>query len=1424
MAYIKTHSNYVLKTEHQKVNGGTVYERDFTTIGGMNQFAAGQTPIYESGNFIITVNNDKSTSRIVNTEKWEKNGDGEVWTLDNTPTGSNEVDDTDDDSKIVLKYDYYDLRDFAYYGSCLELIRSSLTNIILDFPGEMYPRYTTNLLSGGTKEGVTACYTDVSTGSDKQVEIGKHIRRDSNGNVVYVVSYLDNADGETVHTVESASNRTFSGMTAENVIIDYEIDFDSDDASGSLYVLDNPFGIDIYTSLVAERNIDKPLKYFCNGNYKNYELVKGDYESTYALAEWTVESEPNAKGFYCPGDRMAVVLLNFTQYFIAVQVYMGNGGLPYYMIDGDTFSLLCDNDLHIRPLKSFFADFYNSKSGFSKVLLNPNTTPKYTALFHVINENDYGYYAQAKTFEFPKTYGGYNITVSTDSYDGYCQELATIGAYYDEHFCDNLYRSMTHESIKTLDWGDDKSDENKVGGTKMQKALRLFGRGFDEIKSYIDSIANVNNVTYDQVSNIPDYLLTDALELKGWETRNVYPMDLSESIATSGGSVALSSFTSNTTCQDENSELANAFSGGSLTREFYDIVDLKSAPYDISRDERNSYCKYCEDGKIVRDYSGTTCSGDKIQNYSSDQTYSFRAMNKEFIRRLIINSNEILRHKGTIHGVEMILSMFGMHNRAWYKRQTPEMRKRYGDRPYDYEITEYTSFAQPIEESWLSVRDEYRVQWYNTTKKITYDNADGETIPYQGLLCAYEDEDGWYLKNPTFGSEKYTDNVSEAYIDESGNPVKKRKLYPFFDKNEYLDGNPYYQMNGGWRSMRVNKKDMSPVNFLFDKDNNIVSSVPDGSNSLYRETFVSIKAVNTIEELLDLSSFTLSDNETYFVKDTSGAFAVINGILFEVHNDANGYPYVQLRVNDGKVSIGEDFSTETIISIYEPSDSGDTAPYEERIQTIEDKVEGYVFNAYIDIDNAIQFMAQEDDFNGINSFVYMKDGNIVKPDGTTESYTHYFQINDVEFCNSIAVYDDATDSYSAGWRPLKATDSEYMHINAIVNDLKGNNPHNGNMAYDSGHEYFLYFKNLFKYSYENDLIDSRCYRNGDNDITDYVYPIGFSGLISDDEFVKDYTSMMVKDRKVHYFGNYFDKDGDYYVYTKDNGVLSNFKKRYGVPESATTFSDYSLNSLISGDTTYSGKTYIDNESGKVDSSTEQIVNNKRMNIKFYLHDDWFTKEGLCELKYIEDVVMHYVTQMLPPTVIVSTDYTTGFIDEVIKDAVDGSLSADTTDLSCEGGSITFSWQNSTTVVYGNGKRETKITVSSSVQNYSANPERTSRDLTFYINSGDADGTILSMTLTQPSCAVDHYDITASTYSYSGGCDDLTHVFPYKAITWYSDGSYSSIDETISVTTEENSFAVGTAEYNGVTKDFTVYNTCETECTLDTQPNVTIDGE
>ena len=136
MAYIKSYSNYVLKSKHQVTNDGTIYERDYTTIGGLGNYTKNQTPIYQTGNFIMTVNNEKVNAKILSNEKWEENANGEIWTYSNVENISSNTEFKD--NKIVLKEDFHSLLDFAYFGSCTELVRTSITDALNKFPGELF--------------------------------------------------------------------------------------------------------------------------------------------------------------------------------------------------------------------------------------------------------------------------------------------------------------------------------------------------------------------------------------------------------------------------------------------------------------------------------------------------------------------------------------------------------------------------------------------------------------------------------------------------------------------------------------------------------------------------------------------------------------------------------------------------------------------------------------------------------------------------------------------------------------------------------------------------------------------------------------------------------------------------------------------------------------------------------------------------------------------------------------------------------------------------------------------------------------------------------------------------------------------------------------------------------------------------------------
>lgn len=1253
--YIKTHSNYVLQSKHQSINDGTIYERDITTIGGVSDFPNGQTPIYRSNNFIVSVRSDNNASNQYNSEKWKENGiSGTVWNLQSISGLTSKVIE-DNDTKIVLKQDYYDLNDFAYYGSLTELFRTSITDIIARFPGELYASRTP---------------------------------------IYYTVTSIDDSE-----------------MVEEKVVLGGE----------DLGELSNPFGIDIHSKSPVEGSDE--LKYFANGGYANYEIISGG--STTEIDEWistwyyfeknpnstssadtyicytattsssTIEQSTSSYPYPCKGDKYAdIVIKGKNGVECNISAWIGDNNEIYYLHKAFTGECLYDSisyldncetvlyseespspiyhdsyDWHIRPKEKFLNKFYNDCDNFEKLLVNKDSD--YKAVFSVIRENEYGYYRELVPFQFPKADGGYNLDTSDYGFNAYTEEMAKIGVFYDERFSDNLWRSMTHEAIKNFDWtytreyqeGDE--EEYVFGGQRIQKALRLFAREFDEILSYINNIKNSNRITYDERNNLPDYFLTDAVENSGWDVKLIYPYSLTEK-DTDGNTY--------TTYNNEGGNVENCHGqldntnddGVEIRREFTQDANMTVIPYKAKEGDygyfnicSGSDCSSSVSTKVAASSSTDTLRYDEcglggegaiknvIRTYYNDSEWTFQKANNEFLRRLKINSPYIWRHKGTIEGVEMILGMFGLKSDRWA-----------GDNKGDYRVTEYSSFAYRIAEPWDAVHQDYRINWVNSTKTIAYDNRsvsnynkyglETQKDTYQGIPVAYRDEydcvSAKYIRKRSLEDQiksgvTPTSNTSSSNIGcfrrEDGTPVKMRYLYPCFNSNEELDGNPYFQMNGGWLSKVIGSgatNNFTPRwNFQFDVDNNIVySKYGETGSTLYKETVRNIRRVDNINDLLSIPTNNLYNGVICNVTKIESNAVVIDGVLYPIHSEWDGdttKDYVSFVKTDGYVKVGLDKYFDSTIIVY-------SKDYDEETIDIENKGDGYEVKAYI---NGNSFICKED-VNGdytISSFVRLD----TTWDG--DDFTNYFVLNDINYASEIARIDTVTNTYTSGWRRLSKSDSDYIKTNTIVNYNKGNNPHNGNMVYDNGHDYFTYFKRIFKYANDNELFDARCYDDLYKALDEEISKYGFSGLINDNEDIKLYDENLIEDSKIHYFGNYKvvntqrvqNKIWYIYMYGDDTDKFNEFKKIY--VNDTNNFIRYSLgnasNNMIYGSPYPSGST--------VDEVTNQIVNNKRLSITFKLHNQWYTNQGQCEMKYIDDIIMNYLTQMIPSSTILQIRYT-----------------------------------------------------------------------------------------------------------------------------------------------------------------------------------------
>ena len=128
----KSKTNFTLKRLHQSGNYGNIYERDYTTIVPSIGIPEGQIPIYGSPTFKLSTTLVNKNQKKYNYGDWVKNGDNNVWTLNQMPEPNRKS------SKVVLNHVSNNLNDYACYGSAYELVRSSITNIISNFPAELY--------------------------------------------------------------------------------------------------------------------------------------------------------------------------------------------------------------------------------------------------------------------------------------------------------------------------------------------------------------------------------------------------------------------------------------------------------------------------------------------------------------------------------------------------------------------------------------------------------------------------------------------------------------------------------------------------------------------------------------------------------------------------------------------------------------------------------------------------------------------------------------------------------------------------------------------------------------------------------------------------------------------------------------------------------------------------------------------------------------------------------------------------------------------------------------------------------------------------------------------------------------------------------------------------------------------------------------
>lgn len=442
----KTKADYtILRKRHQNASNGDIFENDYMTISPMDTiFSEDQDIISSDSNFKFSYRINNNLQKKHAKSGWIKTPDGsEEWTIEDAISGGS----ISDESKIRIKPNYNSLKDFAYYGSAVELVRGSLNDIIQNFPAELY----------------------------------------------------------------------FSEKTLKSEL---EKVNDNVKVPDTWKLIPNDFGINAHVDNVNASNVYNPLRYL-SLSIDSYNLIKGDIITP--LTGITITTSNATCDDNLTGKTIATAVTS------GVTIYTYLMGGKTYLYYTDSFN----EGLRIRPNDDVVEEYFATIDEFEYVLLNRDSKPLYMSNFDTPYETDKGNFYKKETYIWPSKYN-WNPDIESIGYENYVERLISLAEFHDEHDSNNIWRSMTHEAIKNLDWtfvrenGDDIEDLSKIDSSKIEIFLQLYGRQFDGLKRYIDTIKYSNQVSYNEKNNLPDYCLTDSVGNSGWDVKPLIATGKSE--------------------------------------------------------------------------------------------------------------------------------------------------------------------------------------------------------------------------------------------------------------------------------------------------------------------------------------------------------------------------------------------------------------------------------------------------------------------------------------------------------------------------------------------------------------------------------------------------------------------------------------------------------------------------------------------------------------------------------------------------------------------------------------------------------------------------------------------------------------------------------------------------------------------------------
>ena len=373
--------------------------------------------------------------------------------------GQSTINEKNQKEHSVIKNHYTSLKDFAYYGSATELVRASISDIIKRFPGAIF-------------------------WPDDKSQIYKIDNKE----------YLE---------------------------------------------ISNEFEIDCWTFI--QPNVENPMRHLVM-SHENY-IFYAHNSTTHDIAEtpWvglmvkdSNGSDVNVLEHLCPNTLIAQTnmgCLNLNQDTNKPGIWW-----PWiYCDENGKIRLLADstyvnhNDINVKgklllqPKEEVKDEFWRTLDDFESVLLNRMTNPLYLAYFDVPNFEEEGFKIEKQRFEWPKVKNSYSLLLSGPFYTTYVSRLADAAMFYDENVTDNIWRMLTHDSIKNLDAtiiGSTKDDAD-IDSSRVESMLKLYGRQLDDIKRFVDDIKYKTSLKYDDNNSTPRELLKKSVENNGWRNTSI---------------------------------------------------------------------------------------------------------------------------------------------------------------------------------------------------------------------------------------------------------------------------------------------------------------------------------------------------------------------------------------------------------------------------------------------------------------------------------------------------------------------------------------------------------------------------------------------------------------------------------------------------------------------------------------------------------------------------------------------------------------------------------------------------------------------------------------------------------------------------------------------------------------------------------------